>query len=131
MANFQCPTCGREIASGAACTDCGHTAENGAADGLAPVPPPEVASWIIERPSPDVLAWARQTFNEEPALRCAAIRRLPVKRARASASPWERLDTTVAPSAGCVRADTGLRTEITCGPAPQLEEAGDLRSHHH
>ena len=64
MPNIQCTTCGREIASGAACSDCGHTADNGAAHGLAPVPPPEVASWSIERPSPDVLAWARQTLNE-------------------------------------------------------------------
>jgi hypothetical protein len=64
MPNIQCPTCGREIAPGAACCGCGPTADNGAADRLAPVPPPEVARWIIERPSPDVLAWARQTFNE-------------------------------------------------------------------
>jgi hypothetical protein len=64
MPNIQCPTCGREIEPGAACSGCGHTADNGAADGLAPVPPPEVASLIIERPSPDVLAWGRQTFNE-------------------------------------------------------------------
>ncbi len=28
------------------------------------MPPPEVARWNIERPSPDVLAWARQTCNE-------------------------------------------------------------------
>ncbi len=28
------------------------------------MPPPEVASWLIEHPSPDVLAWARQTCSE-------------------------------------------------------------------
>jgi hypothetical protein len=31
----------------------------------AAVVPPEVASWGIERPSADVLAWARQTFSQE------------------------------------------------------------------
>lgn len=63
MPNILCPTCGREIGPGTVCSDCGHTA-NGVAGGLAPVPPPEVARWTIERPSPDVLAWARQTLNE-------------------------------------------------------------------
>ncbi len=72
MPNIQCPTCGREIAPGETCSGCGHTATNGATDGLAPVPPPEVARWIIERPLPDVLAWARQTFNEAEFL--AALR---------------------------------------------------------
>jgi hypothetical protein len=74
MQHIQCPTCGRETAPGAACPGCGHTADNGAAGGLAPVPPPEVARWIIERPSPDVLAWARQTFNEAGFL--AALREI-------------------------------------------------------
>jgi hypothetical protein len=27
--------------------------------------PPEVSGWIIDRTPPDLLAWARQTFNEE------------------------------------------------------------------
>lgn len=30
-----------------------------------PPPPPEAATWNIERPSPDVLAWASQTFDME------------------------------------------------------------------
>ncbi len=64
MPNIQCPTCGGEIAPGTACSGCGHTADNGAAGRLTPVPPAEAASWLIERPSADVLAWARQTFNE-------------------------------------------------------------------
>lgn len=64
MQNTQCPNCGRETASGAACPRCGHTSANGVAGELTPVPPPEVGSWTIERPSLDVLAWARQTFNE-------------------------------------------------------------------
>jgi hypothetical protein len=33
-----------------------------------------VESWTIERPSPDVVAWARQTFNEAEFL--AALRAL-------------------------------------------------------
>jgi hypothetical protein len=36
------------------------------------VAPPETARWIIERPSPDVLAWARQTFDDAEFL--AAVR---------------------------------------------------------
>ena len=72
MQNTRCSTCGRETAPGTACPGCGHTADNGDADGLTPVPPPEVASWIIERPSPDVLAWGRQTCNEAEFL--AALR---------------------------------------------------------
>src|SRR5689334_7747625 len=47
MPNIQCPTCGREIAPGAACSGCDHTAGNGAAGGLTPLPPAEVASWTI------------------------------------------------------------------------------------
>jgi hypothetical protein len=64
MPNMQCPTCGRQIAPGAGSSGCSHTADNGGADGLAPAPPQELAQWNIERPSPDVLAWARQTFSK-------------------------------------------------------------------
>ncbi len=47
---------------GAACPGCGHAAVNGA---VGPTPSPEMTGgWVIERPSSDVLAWARQTFNE-------------------------------------------------------------------
>jgi hypothetical protein len=64
MQNIPCQTCGRETVPGAACAGCGHTADNGTAGRLIPMPPAEAASWLIERPSADVLAWARQTFNE-------------------------------------------------------------------
>jgi hypothetical protein len=61
MQKAQCPACGRETAPDTACPGCGHAA-NGAV-GNTPAPPAEVAGWVIERPSPDVLAWAAQTFD--------------------------------------------------------------------
>lgn len=64
MANNICATCGHETVPGAVCSGCGHAADNGVVDGLKPLPPPEAANWIIEHPSPDMLASARQTFNE-------------------------------------------------------------------
>jgi len=72
MPNIHCPTCGRETAAGEACPGCGPTTDNGATGGRTPVPPSEVARWLIERPSPAVLAWAKQTLNEAEFL--AALR---------------------------------------------------------
>lgn len=62
MQKTRCPACGNEITPGAACPGC----ERGAPA------PSEVAGWVIERPSPDVLAWAAQTFDEAEYL--AALR---------------------------------------------------------
>lgn len=57
MQNTTCPKCGRETAD-MGCPNCGRPAGvNGAV-------PAEVAGWKIEHASPDVLAWARQTFDE-------------------------------------------------------------------
>lgn len=52
-----CPSCGRPLVPDTACPHCGPTATNGAV-------PPEVATWVIEKVPPDLLAWARQTFDE-------------------------------------------------------------------
>jgi hypothetical protein len=71
MALLLCPKCGCQAAPDAvACPDCGHDMKNGTVlQGGCPVEkaavPPEVHCWIIERTPPDLLAWARQTFNEE------------------------------------------------------------------
>lgn len=61
MQSAKCPKCGHETAS-SACPTCGQTAVNGT-----PVrcdPPPEVAGWNIERPTPEMLEEARRTFDE-------------------------------------------------------------------
>jgi hypothetical protein len=43
---------------------------NGALSGATkPPPPPEVSSWVIEKTPPDLLAWLRQTINEEEILK--------------------------------------------------------------
>jgi ribosomal protein S27E len=64
MQKINCPGCGHETVAGASCSDCGHTAVNSSATSAKTTPPAEVASWAIEHASPDVLAWARQTFSE-------------------------------------------------------------------
>ena len=61
MQKTRCPTCSHETAHAAGCPACGRVAANGAAG---PTPPPEVAGWRIEHASPDILAWAAQTFDE-------------------------------------------------------------------
>jgi hypothetical protein len=65
-----CPKCGHQAdAAAAACPDCGQALSNGAAPLSAkPPPPPEVSTWVIEKTPPDMLAWARQTIDEEEIL---------------------------------------------------------------
>ena len=63
MQKIRCPICGRETVPGVVCSECSLNA-NGTALAQPLVTQEEVAGWNIERPSPDVLAWARQTFNE-------------------------------------------------------------------
>ena len=65
MQKIKCPTCGSDTAPDVACPSCGQAASNGANIRPNPTPPPEVAGWNIEHASPDVLAWARQTFDEQ------------------------------------------------------------------
>jgi hypothetical protein len=65
MQNAKCPTCGHETVPDTACPSCGHTSVNGTPRRPEPTPPPEVASWHIEHATPDVLAWATQTFDME------------------------------------------------------------------
>lgn len=69
MQKIKCPTCGSETAPDAACPSCGQAASNAATTRPEPTPPLEVARWNIEHASPDVLAWARQTFDEAEFLR--------------------------------------------------------------
>lgn len=72
MLNSKCPTCGSETTPDAVCQGCGH-ANNGASR-VTPTPPPEVANWVIERPTPEMLEEARRTFNVEEYL--AAVREI-------------------------------------------------------
>lgn len=58
MQKVKCPACGHETIATEASDGTTVLATNGAAL------PSEVAGWKIERASPDVLAWAAQTFNE-------------------------------------------------------------------
>ena len=64
MQNSKCPTCGHDTTTGAASPGCGHATRNGAAARPESTPLPEVAGWHIEHATPDVLAWAGQTFDE-------------------------------------------------------------------
>jgi hypothetical protein len=66
MRPSKCPTCGSETGPDAACPGCGP-AVNGATTPVRhdPPPPPEVASWVIERPTPEMIEEAQRTFNEE------------------------------------------------------------------
>jgi hypothetical protein len=64
MQSAKCPKCGHETAPEAACPACGHGAVNGATIRRDPPPPPEVAGWNIERPTPEMLEEARRTFDE-------------------------------------------------------------------
>ncbi len=66
MQHDKCPNCGHETAPEGACPDCGHAAVNGTAKPARrdPPPPPEVANWKIERPTPEMLEEARRTFDE-------------------------------------------------------------------
>jgi hypothetical protein len=77
MAEILCPKCGHQVAREAtACSNCGQDMRNGAVPGSMekPIPPPEVSSWVIEKVPPDLLAWARQTFNMEEYL--AGVRQI-------------------------------------------------------
>src|SRR5439155_10923141 len=66
-----CPGCGRQTAAEAtACPNCGHAMPNGAVPQAPtsvrkPPPPPEVSTWVIYPTPPEVIEWARRTFNEE------------------------------------------------------------------
>jgi hypothetical protein len=68
---IKCPSCGTETAADAACPSCGHAVRNGAVAGPTP---PEVAGWVIERPSREMLEEARRTFDEAEYL--AAVREI-------------------------------------------------------
>ncbi len=59
MQNVNCPGCGQEMAEGIACPHCAGSVRNGV------VPPAEVRSWAVEKTPQDLLAWARQTFDEK------------------------------------------------------------------
>jgi hypothetical protein len=64
MQKINCPSCGHETTVDTACQGCGHTTRNGVPVRPEPTPPPEVANWVIERPSPEMLEEARRTFDE-------------------------------------------------------------------
>jgi hypothetical protein len=71
MPTIPCPECGHPNAAEAtACTNCGHTLANGdvpratKAAGKA-APPAEVSGWVMDKTPPDLMEWARQTFDEE------------------------------------------------------------------
>jgi hypothetical protein len=74
MQNAKCPKCGHDAAPDTACPGCGHAAVNGAAKTPGIKPPPEVANWVIERPSSEMLEEARRTFDEAEYL--AAVREI-------------------------------------------------------
>jgi hypothetical protein len=58
MSYYHCQQCRNDVAQQhLVCPHCGQMGQNKNA------PPPEVSSWIIERTPPDLLAWARQTFD--------------------------------------------------------------------
>jgi hypothetical protein len=65
MQKTRCPTCGHETHPDAACPICEHATRDGAAARPETTPPPEVAGWHVEHATPDVLAWATQTFDME------------------------------------------------------------------
>jgi hypothetical protein len=46
---------------------------------IKPTPPPEVAGWVIERPTPEMLEEARRTFDEAEYM--AAVREIEQKEA--------------------------------------------------
>ncbi len=76
MHNAKCPKCGHETGAETACPSCGQAAVNGVAKPAhrEPIPPPEVANWVIERPTPEMLEEARRTFDEAEYL--AALREI-------------------------------------------------------
>lgn len=51
------PKCDHMTAADGACPNCAPAARNGAI-------PAEVETWVIDPTPPDLLAWARQTFDE-------------------------------------------------------------------
>ena len=65
MQKNKCTACGSETVPDAACPSCGDATVNGAAKTprVKPAPPAEVASWVIERPTPEMLEDARRTFD--------------------------------------------------------------------
>src|SRR5262245_23516835 len=64
-----CPECGRPAAAEAeACANCGHALGNGVqaqSPAKKPAPPAEASGWAVCQTPPDLLAWARQTFDED------------------------------------------------------------------
>ncbi len=66
MLKTQCPTCGHEIDADAVCPACAHANGNGVAKPVRrdPLPPPELAGVVFERPTPEMLEEARRTFDE-------------------------------------------------------------------
>ena len=63
MAITQCPECGHDPVRGAtACPQCGRAMTNG----TVPRPiPAEVSGWTQHELPADILAWAKQTFDEQ------------------------------------------------------------------
>jgi hypothetical protein len=64
MRNTRCPTCGHETIPDAGCPVCVPRKANGAVARPKPTPPPEAGTWVIERPSPEILEEGRRTFDE-------------------------------------------------------------------
>jgi uncharacterized Zn finger protein (UPF0148 family) len=71
MPAIPCPECGHPTAAEATtCPNCGHALANRdvsrstTAQGNA-APPAEVSGWAVDRTPPDLMEWARQTFDEE------------------------------------------------------------------
>lgn len=74
MQKIKCPTCGSETVPDAVCPSCGDAANNGTTIRPEPVPPPEVATWVIEPVPPEVREHFLRTFDEAEYL--AEIREL-------------------------------------------------------
>jgi hypothetical protein len=68
--NVTCPKCGHQATEDAICSNCGHATMNGDLRHLKnpvqkPPPPPEVANWVVEKMSPELIEEAIRTFNRE------------------------------------------------------------------
>jgi hypothetical protein len=57
MNEVKCQQCRHQATEDAVCPNCGQVVSTGAV-------PAEVSGWLIEKTPPDLLAWARQTFDE-------------------------------------------------------------------